>query len=627
MSRESEVLDVMGKMLVDQHRAAKADMADFVAIGDEVMRYYSAKDYNFLYQDLPGDAFFRAKINKTFEAVAIMVPFFLPTLPHRQMHFKRAVSDPKRAHYDVVERYINWSVTESNYYQHTRRAARDLLTYGRGVMLTGIESRKELVTSRFVDVRNFFKDPSASVGGDENYVGITWELPRFQVIKMFPESAEIIKRLPTASVRQGDRNRSDTSSDCVRFHEIWMNTGLHNFSGGSQLLRSLRHAQAESSPIGQPGVDQQVEPSNDPLRYAVSEDGKLLHVGPWQAPYYVDNSWPVEWVEPYEGQDGAISPLEAGIGHQKAINWLVTLAMGRARHTFRTLMAVKTQNGQGLNADMIDRVMFGPDVEAISIDIKGETRSLKDFLEYFNPDDSWLNATIAFLNVLERKYEEATGLYSILFQGEGSHQDRSAAATQMKDRNSRHRIEDIREQVLNWQGRIARKEALATQFLKNRQDMAQIFGEEAGQAYGFLAPQGFDPQQRAQQLMAAGLIPEQAVQQAMIEAEQAYTVNDVINEADYSIEPGSQLRRDINHKIDVLTRMQDNTLATMMQSHDPYDRAIAFDTSAELFQTIGGDDRLIDQYRQQADRLRMIGQLQDQQMLAPPAPGGEEAPA
>lgn len=621
---ENDMRQMIGRIARDLIKSSEDDQKEFWEVGDEIAMFHTSKNHDFLYKNLPADAFFRAKVAKTFEAVAILVPFILPAMPHRQMDLRRDLTPIRKSHYEVVAKYLNYTVGETNAYLHSRRCVTDLMIYGRGVAWTGIDQKKGLVTSVWGSVKDYYKDPSARIPGEENWKGRGRTIPRFQAMAEFPQAAEIIKNLPVCAVRKSDAGSTaeDEGADCVRLFELWLTTGIHNFKGG-QVLASAARKQAVDS-----GMDPAAALDDTPLKYVVADNGQLIDVGPWEVPLYEDDLWPCEEVVVYDTESRPIAPLENGLGYQKAIDWLVTLMMGRTRDEMRSRLAIKKQNGQGLGEKEIDRVLFGPDVEAIEIDIKGETKSIRDFIEYFQPTMEWINAGLAMLAALEQKYAEATGLYSIFYTGEGQTQDRSAAATQMKDRNSRTRIDDAREQVLNWESKKARKEAIYTQFLKNRKDMGKLFGPEAEQAYGYLSQEEqANPEYWAQKLLVAGAMPEEAMAMAELRAQQAYTVHDIFNEVGFSIEVGSQLRKDINQHIDVLAEMHNQTIASMLQSADPYERALAMDTTATYFEAIGGKQELIDQYRAQAERLRMLGEIQMQQMLAMPPMPGQAAPA
>ncbi len=94
-------------------------------------------------------------------------------------------------------------------------------------------------------------------------------------------------------------------------------------------------------------------------------------------------------------------------------------------------------------------------------------------------------------------------------------------------------------------------------------------------------------------------------------------------------------RHDIDSKIDSLKDMMNQTVPTQLQSVDPMEKAMAYDTMAEYYEAIGGSDDLIEKQKQMAAYLRNQAQqmLLQQQMMAAagpapiPGPGSGAPPA
>jgi hypothetical protein len=96
-------------------------------------------------------------------------------------------------------------------------------------------------------------------------------------------------------------------------------------------------------------------------------------------------------------------------------------------------------------------------------------------------------ALVDMLREVELLFEKATGLYEILY-GQSSKQFRSAAEANVKAEFSRLRIDDMIDQVEEWQTEIARKEAIGARYRLDAPQMAKIVGPELAQAWDFYKP-------------------------------------------------------------------------------------------------------------------------------------------
>lgn len=597
-STRKEVADITGRILRQQVRFASDRSREWRDSGDEIMRYYHARTYDFEYETLPKDAFFRAKVSKTWEAFAILAPFLNPPNPERTIAMAPETDLAAQARYTVVERYLNWTLKESHFYKQSRRSTLDFIGRGRGVMWTGVHPRKDIVTTFYDSTLNLLIDSNARTEEDVLWKARVRVMPRFKAIERWPHAAETIKRLPKCAHRFGDTTSTDgedvdQSVECVKLYEMWLVAGVHQFHGGEDLLRALRSPGEQAGTIAREDLSAReatkVAVDNSPLKYVISEDGQLIDVGSWEVPWFTDGLWPCSEVVAYD--DGSLqnpmSPLNAAIPFQRALNWLMTLMMGKYRVTSRLLLASMSQNGQQLSEKSMRKVMLGADIEALHIDVKGETRTLRDFMDTFNWNNSWINEGMAFYQMLEQRFEEMSGISEFLQSGEGRTQDRSAAATNARQQAVFARPDDMRNQFKDWHSEIARKEAVALQFLKGRDHIGQAFGEVAAQQFGFLAT------------------PDLAA------APGAFTVGDIFREATYDVNVSEGQRTDRATQIEVLRDMQNQVFPTMLQSGLPAERALALTGIATLYEKLGLDPDLVGALRGYAQQL-------GQQPAAPP---------
>ncbi len=617
MAIETAQNDKIGQVCKRWIDAGKKARKRFMDQGREIMRYGFSPEFNFEYQNLAPNAFFKAKVGKTSEAIQLFVPMLWQESPKRLLTSRPWVPPWKASRRQVRSDYLNYILSENGHAAHSKRALVESICYGMGVRWTGRHPESGLIYSPYDSVRNLLVDPNATSWDEVQGVARRRSMPKWlakNYIKV-PGASEIIDALPASSRRESDVDsrfeweKADTSVECITFYEIWFKVGIHNFQGGSDLA-----------------VQDDMGVDDSPKKYFIHETGKFIGVDNWEIPFYLRNMWPCEVVGYYGAPDSIwnTSPLEPGIGYQRAMNWIVTMLMGKYRFTSKTMFAIKKQNGQGLADADLDKLLIGNDIDAIQIDIKGEKKSIRDFVEQFDYSQEYIAAGLTFLEAINNKYEMATGMYGIFYSGEGNAQSRSARDADMKDRNSHTRIDDMRAEVTNWEKRICKKEDFAAGFLLKREDLAPILGDQAAQAWGYLVPNGqSDPAAVAQEILqqVPGANPQAVQQMAMQEAAQRYTLLDISLDTDYDVESASQKKRDINTRLDALKEMANTVMPVQLQSMDPAEKSVAYLTLSEYGKDIGLSEETIEAYKGLAQRY-----LQISQMGVPP-PGAEPPPA
>lgn len=612
----AQVVGQICKRLIDSGRDSRKH---FLKTGREIMRYGYAPDYDFEYQKINPNAFFRAKVALTAEAFSVIGPYLFPQVPTRVLEPRKTVDENALRRMEIVSGLVNYTPKETGLRDDCRRAIVEAIGYGRGVMWVGRDEKTGLVYSMYDSVRNLITDPNARVKRERKWVGRRRCRPRFEVIAEIPSARATIEKIKASEQRPTDLDgrydweAKDTSTDCITYYELYALTGIHNFKGGTELVKLLTPQATTDDQVKASSV----EMDNSPLKYCVSEDGTLLYVTEWEVPYHIKNEFPCEELDLLDNPDSdwPVSPLAAGSGYQRAINWLVTMMMGKYRFTARTFGALSRAGGMSQKDK--DKVLIGGDIEMLEITTNGsETKSLKDYISEFQFSQDYLVHGMKFLEMLEDKFQKATGLYEILYAGDTSRQMRSAQEAQLKERTSKTRIDDHKDRVAEWQARLSRKEALAWRFLADRNDVADILGEQAGADWGFLVkPENMDVQKWIQENIQAGMPPDQAIEQAQQQMSQAVDINAWSKEIDYSIEVGSMRRRDVDTKIDALKEMMNQAVPTQLQSVDPAERALAYFAMADYYDVVGVDREIVEMYKQKGAQLKQMGDMQAQMLM------------
>jgi hypothetical protein len=224
----------------------------------------------------------------------------------------------------------------------------------------------------------------------------------------------------------------------------------------------------------------------------------------------------------------------------------------------------------------------------LKIRVDNDQLKLGDLFQQLNLDPGLQHFEQAHA-IIKREFQEHSGLYDILHYGEGETQDRSATATEFKDKTSKTRINYRLDRVKKWQGAVARKEALVSRFLHSPEQIDVILGQGAGQIWGQIMP----PADAAQN--PAGV-----------------SFESWIMETDYTIESDSMRRQDHQTKVDSLKEAMNTVVPVQIQSVDLSEKAAAYDTIAEYYEAIGCPDDVVQKQTDLANYFRQQAQLQAQ---------------
>jgi len=633
----AEISKRSGSLLKGLVKASGEMLKESRTRGEDAMRYYRAHDYDFLYNNVDQDMFFRSCVKKAWEAFTILIGYLTPESPHRSVEYKRTALDPNgvdasrqqmtQSRLGVVEQYLNWSVGETDFAKHVRRVVLDFIARGRGVMWTGIHPNKDVITSVWDSELNYGVDPNALTDEDVMWKSRTMVMPRSRAIQMYPNSKKLLKM----ATKCGERfdlacssivnNKLDTTLDCIKLHTIYMRNAITEYGDAHGLREAIRQAG-----VSEDSMEAQLL-SPRPIRYTVTDDGMLVDASEWEVPLWRDGLWPCTELVAYDDNSSMtpISPIDAAIKFTHAINWLSSLMLGKARMTMRMVLANVKHNGQGMDQNALARVMLGKDMESIELNAFGDENNadINKWIQTIRWDNSWISPMISLIQFYENKFDEMSGISQIMRTGEAGTQDRSAEATRLRREVSFNRVDDMKNAVAHFQDEVARKEGIYLQYLKGSDYIANIFGNEAAMAYGFLgSKEDQDPGYWMEKLTEQGVILEEAEKIAVNRAMRAYTIDDILREANYTTTVGEGPRKNRQARLDAYDRMLNQTAPTMMQTGDPADAAIVLDVQADFFEDVGLPQKTVQKLRDRAEQLRemamqMQQQAQMQQMQQP----------
>lgn len=586
---------------------------------------YNSK-YKFSFEG--GNVTFESRISKVSQAIEIMGAHLDDPTP------QRIVTPRKRAPQDVIDRckieeeLLNHLVGETGLVAQTRMARTQAIAHGCGVMWTGIHPKTGLPQTVYDDDCNLYQDPYARNVLQRKMCFRKREKPRWQVMADYAVDARttgIIGEMKAVS----DGNSTDKTTDIVCYYEGYFTDGLHHYS-------TERITQV--GPDGQP-----MDPTDDPAKYIFLDDGKILAQKTWELPFHRDGRWPYELLT-FRDKPGCLWPpsiLATGLGHIKALNFFYTYFLKRFRFSYRMMLGLAAINGSELTqedkARLLDINEESP-IATLSLDGMNDSKKFSDFVQELNLDPRVKDFAEAY-QIIERQFEQETGLYEFLHYGSGETQDRTAAATQARSAATKTRIEDMRVRYTDWQSAIARQEAVASRYFLKQQDIVGIFDGETAMLWGELAPPEMIQKQQemisgyqnyVNQSAMVGLPPPPPLppMPVLIDFDQW------LKQANHSIETSYARRKDLDQRIDSMQELNNQVNPQLLQSPDPVERAMAFDNMAMLFDARGVPDELVAKYREHADQLRQQAAMMQQQQqmmaaqgMAPPGPPQpEQAP-
>lgn len=575
--------DLSGSILETILKAAKDDREDCMKTGREISSYAYDKDYEEDYKTfLPQgvEVPFKAKLSKMAQAIDLFGPYLYPANPTRRVVSRPWADQYAQMRNQQLENFLNYTPNETDLYGESCQSIVDALSFGRGVMWTGYDSRKQLVCSVSDTVENLFVDPDGRSLKQCNWKARRRMKPRWEVIQRYPDAAELINELQPSNDRKTDsKSRAkDHATEMVEYYEVYCRVGLHNYREGFALVDQER---------------MQGMADDTPRKYVVAGN-KVLWSGPWEVPFFRDGDWPCTELDFRERPNRVwpSSPLQPGLCHQRALNWVYTVFINRMRNTFRKLFATLDGGNAGQNSlseDEIQKAVYGNDMEVIRIPWNGQDdvdiRKVVQELTLSSGSEEFEK----FYMIISKEFEDATGLTPLIMSGDIGYQARIKADVELKDSSSKTRLNFWKDRVEKWQSKLARKEALTALFLQPRDVIGEIFGPQVQQMWGQVLPPDLA-----------------AVTPFGIDFDKA------MREADYTIESGSMRSRTPEQAQDAMEAAMNNIAPTLERAGLTGPLLELFKAWATINQMPNAVSTAIDDAKQQ---IAAQQQMQQQQVM------------
>lgn len=446
------------------------------------------------------DPFYKARISKSAEAVALFVPYVLNQVPHRMvtprrppipMELQGALSEAELAARQALDAqdefaayemqwWLNYTQSEFNLKREARTALPEAFVKGRGVLWHEmVEAPAGLIpASLFVSVDNLGIDSDAQQLWDAGFVYRKRRRSVWWLSKEFGIPRERLRAVAKSALQEG----GEAANDVCDYYEVYTRMGVgHWIDTNEEAFKDLGAALDE---LGQhcylvimPGMDHPLNLNPGVLSGEESVE-ELKQRLQWPIPFYADmagNPWPFSPLDfyPHQKDPWSDSPLQPGLPMQIFLDHLYSFMMNRIRVSTSNLAVASQALEAQLQQDLVKHFdmqwVFVPGKPGI--DLK-EMLAFAEFPE-LNPD-LW-----KVLPLVERAYERATGLEPLLYGAESDRQIRTATESQMREAHASKRPDDYADATEDWLSAAAAKEGLAARLSIEGATVAPLFGETA----------------------------------------------------------------------------------------------------------------------------------------------------
>jgi hypothetical protein len=509
----------------------------FDKVREELERYeYGDEEED--YQAWAPELSFKSKVYKTSQFKREIGSRLYNNNPTFRVEPRKQLGEASEIRSALMEDYLNYIPRECDLFHTMRSVMEDALGPGRGVVWFGVHPRKPGVVVPVQDsVQNLIIDPDARTWSQVTWVARERYGAKWKLVSEFPDKrASILSAKGGAKPSDVDYDESAgggaVNTQLIKYYEVWLTVGLHNFAGGIDCSQS----------------PDSVKVKDEPKKYVFTECGKLLYEGEWEIPFHLDGTWPCEVLDFYDHPKSiwTISPLQPGLGWQRAINWIATLIVAKYQWCSKTVLAMIEHNGTTLSEE--DRAKIesadGMPLEVVSIAVNnlGEDPDIRKYVQQLELHSD-INESLALLDHLNKHFEQETGLYEFLYTGQSGAADRSAAATRARESNTKNRIDDMQSRIEDFLSRLGRKLAMTARYLLTPADVSPILGEERAQAWGYLFSQEqMRPEYWMQRYSEQGYDMTSAFNMAQEQADRGVSLEEWLYEVDYTIEGGSTVR-------------------------------------------------------------------------------------
>lgn len=483
-------------------RADKGDRAKFLETYHKIRKFADEDDFSSMYQNMDcmkdgSDRVFKAAVNRAAEYRDVFGSFLYPQNPVTAVVPNAPVDTWTLRRFNLEAQVLDYTMRQNNDEQHLRKVLAEALLSGRGMVWYGYNARKNVPSISYDTVDNFAIDPDAKSPEDVNWIRRDRRKTRFQFNAMLTdENGQSIALIDTSTLK------GVQDEELIEFKVFYFRVGMHNFCHGIQ--------SAETDEEGNAVYD------DSPKKVTFAE-GKIIAIEDWELPMDMLGKWPCDLLDfiPQGEKSYPQAPIKPGLTHLEAMNWLYSFYMNRVKDQSANIYARIRTKGAQVGQNVVDLVSKGAFAEGGIIDVEIPSSMDPDINKLLQrlPLDPGMSEFPNAWNLVNRGFEDATGLTDLVRSGQDSRQLRTAADVNFKATRSLGRVDDMRKQFQGFLSAVTAGRSFINRFLITQEDVTKWFGESAGKLWGRLGSKEEAMQEQMQRQMQVQALMQKAMAQ------------------------------------------------------------------------------------------------------------------
>ena len=403
----------------------------------------------------------------------------------------------------LLEGYLNWTPVELDLKRQARKVVNEAMIKGAGVFWTelvvmdtsgaGEMPPMRMVGSFYDSVDNLLIDPDFDNEDDMLWCARKCVRPLEEVAATYGVPPEDLQKHLDNSAPQSLRKepkgkkKKDTTNQLVTFYKIWSKTGM-----GDRFKDSPKENKGVFDTVGKhcylvicEGVEYPLNLPPSIMQEEIDEQlGIPASIVPrvsWPIPFYCDpHGWPFTMLAFHRkpGYAWPVSHIRPAIGELRLLNWCFSFLATRIATSCETIVAVQKAADETIKEQLLAPSEGGFKIIELS-ELLG--RRIEDIVSVFQmpqvTKDLW-----DIISAILDEFAKRTGLSELAY-GYTRSSFRSAAEAQIKNENISIRPDNMANELEDCMSVLARREALASRWLLEPQDVVPVLGTTGAAAW------------------------------------------------------------------------------------------------------------------------------------------------
>ena len=419
------------------------------------------------------------------------------------MQQEQEEKDSRKIAAKLMEGYLNWTPVELDLKRQARKVVNEAMIKGAGVFWTelvvmdtsgaGEMPPMRMVGSFYDSVDNLLIDPDFDNEDDMLWcarkcvrpleeVAATYGIPPEDLQKHLDNSApQSLRKEPKG------KKKKDTTNHLVTYYKIWSKTGM-----GDRFKDSPKENKGVFDTVGKycylvicEGVEYPLNLPPSVMQEEIDEQlGIPASIVPrvsWPIPFYCDpHGWPFTMLAFHRkpGYAWPVSHIRPAIGELRLLNWCFSFLATRIATSCETIVAVQKAADETIKEQLLAPSEGGFKIIELS-ELLG--RRIEDIVSVFQmpqvTKDLW-----DIISAILDEFAKRTGLSELAY-GYTRSSFRSAAEAQIKNENISIRPDNMANELEDCMSVLARREALASRWLLEPQDVVPVLGTTGAAAW------------------------------------------------------------------------------------------------------------------------------------------------